>query len=317
MNLINGLCAKNGTERPETCKLHLSFQPRFIARYNQLVSLTSQAWESSKEKDDSEGHEEDVDAGEEVEYEEFSGTDENTDELQDYEEEADKDIVQHHVKFQEQTETEDVGSSHENVLSADEEDELYEENEEPFDAIVESTEALVDQDDNVVEAEDFEEHDDGVQYGEEEAQDETVTTTDLTLEQLPESTLHGKLLRLYNSLMCPDTDEAHGSDDDDDLISYEEAVDQAEDGQDYRQQYLNEESKIGQNGDIPSNVPQNDVHITPEPEEIEIRAIEKVDSVDTHMPDTNVSTPKRPLGEITDPSVQSQEPRKRSRLGIN
>lgn len=329
MNLINGLCVKNGIERPETCKLLLSFQPRFIARFNQLVSLTSQTWEPSKELDNSEDHEGDANIGDQREYEEFVD-DEDADELQEYDGEGEED-VQHRVKFQEQTETEVVESENQNGLSAAEEDELYEEDNEPFDVTAESAEAPTDQVADVVEAEDFEEHDEEQYVDEdvEEAQEGTVSTTDPPQEQFPELTSHGTLLKVHRWLMYLDNNQANGNDGDDDLISYEEAVDQTEDGQDYRQQYLNEEIStseaqkqneeinINQNGDIPTVVSQNDVPIAPESEEIETRATENLDSVDAHLSDTNGSASKRPLGEVIDSSLQDQEPRKRSCLGIN
>jgi hypothetical protein len=61
VNLINSLHVKSGAERPETCRLLLSLQPRFIARFNQLVSLSSQSWNSTVTKQifEAEGHPED------------------------------------------------------------------------------------------------------------------------------------------------------------------------------------------------------------------------------------------------------------------
>ena len=119
MNLINGLCAKNGTERASTCKLQLSLQPRFIARFNQLVSLTSQTWDPSKhnlapdeleeeieheevQSEEEEGTGEMVADGEETheeaEYDEYEDDGENAEEFQ---EEGVQDDSQNRVKFQE------------------------------------------------------------------------------------------------------------------------------------------------------------------------------------------------------------------------
>ena len=49
--MINSLCTRNGTDRATTCKLHLSLQPRFIARFNQLVSLTSQSLDTTQKSE--------------------------------------------------------------------------------------------------------------------------------------------------------------------------------------------------------------------------------------------------------------------------
>jgi hypothetical protein len=321
VNLINALCAKNRTERASTCKLQLSLQPRFIARFNQLVSLTSQIWESSKPKIDLEEHdeeevhdEEEEGTGEmmdeeihEGEYEEF-GAAENVEELQP------EDSRQNCVKFQDQSE--DAGD-HEDGLTAAEEDELYEENDESYDPDLQSTEAVIDDDDDDVE--EFEEElDDDEEYkedvqGEEEHHEEQVRSTDVSPEKLVVPSQHSMYLKLY---WLTSSDSENGNEDDDDLISYEEAADQAEDGQDYRQQYINEETSTDKDqnretnlyqpkDEVPETVPQNDNHIEGQIDNLN-------DNV--HMSDTDILNSKRPLDEVVDPSIQNQIPRKRPRL---
>jgi hypothetical protein len=325
VNLINGLCAKNGTERASTCKLQLSLQPRFIARFNQLVSLTSQTWDSSKqnvasdEPEDEIEHEEvrgeeeegtgetvvnDEEIDEDAEYEEYDN-DENAEELQ---EQLEHDDHRSRVKFQEHS---DDG------LTAAEEDELYEENDddESYDQTLQSTEAVISDDDV---AEEFDEHDDHMGFddiqGEEEHQEEPVNTADL--EPLAPAQ-RGIELDSWWRLTSSDREHGTGTDDDDDLISYEEAVDQTEDGQDYRQQYLNEETTADkiQNGETNqhqiADVPHiNGSHIVPD----EGQTDPVHNDVNAHMSDTDVSTSKRPLNEVVDPSTQNQEPRKRLRF---
>ena len=323
MNLINGLCAKNGTERASTCKLQLSLQPRFIARFNQLVSLTSQTWDPSKQNVASDEPEEEIEheeaqsqeeegAGEmavvdeeshEEEYDQYEDDDENAEELQ---EEVDQDDNQNRVTFQEHSE---------DGLTAAEEDELYEENEddESYDPTLESTEAVIDDMD-----EEFDEQDDIAGFddkqGEEEHQEEPVNSADLG--KPPVSAQLG--MYLDPSRWLTSSDSEHGTvNDDDDLISYEEAVDQTEDGQDYRQQYLNEEPTTDkvQNGetnqrqiaDNPDIISPNGNHIAPgEGQTVPLR-----DDVNSQVSYTDASTSKRLLNEIIDPSTQDQEPRKR------
>jgi len=333
VNLINGLCAKNGTDRGNTCKLHLSLQPRFIVRFNQLVSLTSQTWDPSKQNADPDEPEEiereeevhgeedeegtgqmvvnDEEAHEEADYDEY---DETGEELQ---EEVDQG-EQNHVKFQEHSEGH-VEQEAEDGLTAAEEDELYEENDESYDPTLQSTEAVINDDDIV---EEFDEPDDHTGYddiqGEEEYREEALHTADL--EQPNVFAQHGIYLDSWLRLTRSDSEDGNGNDDDD-LISYEEAVDQTEEGQDYRQQYLNEETTKRdqvQNGKInvhqstndTEHVPQNGTYIAPA--EGQTDTIE--DDVNSHMSDTDILTSKRPLDEVVDPSIQDQEPRKRSRL---
>src|SRR5208282_4021639 len=153
-----------------------------------------------------------------------------------------------------------------------EEDELYEENDEDesYDPTLLSTEAVIN-DDEVIE--EFDEQDDRTGFddaqGEKEHQ-ETVNAADL--EQLPVPVQRGIHLDSWWRLTSSDTEDGTANDDDD-LISYEEAVDQTEDGQDYRQQYLNEETTTdkAQNGetsqhqivDYPDIIPPNGNHIAP------------------------------------------------------
>jgi hypothetical protein len=326
VNLINYLCAKNGTERANICKLQLSLQPRFIARFNQLVSITSQTWGPSKPKfgleenedvhDDERGEEEgtgEIMEGEnqsEEEYDEYDEADENADELQVEESE------QNHVKFQEHRE--DENAPEEDGLTAAEEDELYEENDDSYDATLESTEAVINDDDVVVDEEFEEEHDNHEDYiddiqGEEERQEQQIDSTNLQAEQLPVSTQYGKYLQI-SWLMSSDSEEG---DDDDDLISYEEAVDQAEGGQDYRQQYLNEEDASIEK---PQYVETNS-HYEDAARDLPRNghpSNEHNDSLnDGHASDSDATNSKRTLDEVVDPSLQDQEPRKRRRLECN
>src|SRR5271170_1644344 len=266
VNLINDLCVKNGTERSETCKLHLSLQPRFIARFNQLVSLSSQTWDSSKqnvedpagvEEQEVEANVEEGDGGEgemsdedlhEGEYIDYEGEDIGAD-VPEYE---DEDHEDDHVKFvQEPTEGEDdvVEETQQDGLSAAEEDELFEENDEILDQTVESREALVNEDDDVVEVleqpeyEPQQDDDHGEEYNDVHLDEENHEQEEqLDIQEDPSSVTvpHGILSDIYSWLSSSDTDDGTGNDDDD-LISYEEAVEQTEDGQDYRQQFLAEQ----------------------------------------------------------------------------
>ena len=346
VNLINDLCVKNGTERSETCKLHLSLQPRFIARFNQLVSLTSQTWDSSKQNvEDPAGDEEEEeeanvegDGGEgemidedlhEGEYIDYEGEDIGA-EVPEYE---DEDHEDDHVKFvQEPTEVED--EPREDVLTAAEEEELFEENDEILDPTVESREALVNEDDDVVEVleepeyepqqDDHEEEPDEVQLDQENLdEEEQLNTQDETWSvNVP----HGILSDIYSWLSSSDTDDGTANNDDDDLISYEEAVDQTEDGQDYRQQFLSEQDTshpaqepngLRHKDDVPQTIPldNNEMAITtmdPDPVVADV-----VPLVEEPTSDNDASVSKRPLDEVVDPSAQDQAPRKLARYALS
>jgi hypothetical protein len=338
--LINGLCVKNGTERAGTCKLQLSLQPRFIARFNQLVSITSQPWDSSKQKSEPEGQtnegEEDVhvqetgdvEAANEDEYEEYEG-DVHAEDVQEYDEDT-ADQVEGEVKPDETEALVEgaVESTHEEGLAADDDDELYEENDEddlpvlsPIEITLEEEDLEGDYVEEVEHVEVFEEqapeeydaeqgeyHDDQGGYNDihgeeehhgEEAQGET-EEVDETAEALPSSAQQGIASAYYRSLSSSDTDE-NGAEDD--LISYEEAVDQAEDGQDYRQQYLDETATSAQH-----NGETNGEHIDQTAE-----VNETVGSQDGEVPAAaNAPSPnsKRPLNEVVDLSIEDQAPRK-------
>jgi hypothetical protein len=344
--LINGLCVKNGTERAGTCKLQLSLQPRFIARFNQLVSITSQPWDSSKQKSEpeaqaNEGEEDvhvqetgEVEAATEGEYEEYEG-DEHAEDVQEYDEDT-ADQVEGEVKPDE-TEAVDenveeaVESTHEEGLAAADDDELYEENDEDDLPVLSPIEITLDEEDlegdyvdEVEHVEVFEEqapeeydaeqgeyHDDPGGYddihGEEEHHGEEVqgeTEADETAEAsehpLPSSTQQGIASAYYRSLSSSDTGE-NGAEDD--LISYEEAVDQAEDGQEYRQQYLDETATSAQhNGETNGeHIDQTgEVNETVGPQDGEV-------STAANAPSPNS---KRPLNEVVDSSIEDQAPRK-------
>ena len=347
VNLINDLCIKNGTERSETCKLHLSLQPRFIARFNQLVSLTSQTWDSLKQNvedpavDDEQEEEANVEEGDggvgemidvdlhEEEYIDYEGEDVGA-EVPEYE---DEDHEDGHVKYvQEPTEGED--EPQEDVLTAAEEEELFEENDEILDPTVESREALVNEDDDVVEGleepeydpqqDDHGEEHDEVQLDQENLdEEEQLNTQD---EAWSVTVPHGILSDVYSWLSTSDTDDGTANNDDDDLISYEEAVDQTEDGQDYRQQFLSEQdishpaqepNGLSHKHDVPQTIPldNNEMAITtldPDPVVADI-----VPLVEDPTSDNDASVSKRPLDEVIDPSVQDQAPRKVARYALS
>jgi hypothetical protein len=348
VNLINDLCVKNGTERSETCRIHLSLQPRFIARFNQLVSLTSQTWDSSKlnvedpagdDEHEEEANVEESDGGEgemidedlhEGDYIDYEGEDIGA-EVPEYE---DEDHEDDHVKFvQEPTEGED--EPQENVLTAAEEEELFEENDEILDPHIESREALVNEDDDVVEGleepeyepqqDDHGEEPDEVQLDQENLdQEEQPNTQD---EAWSVTVPHGILSDIYSWLSSSDTDDGTANNDDDDLISYEEAVDQTEDGQDYRQQFLSEQDAshptveepngLSHNDDVPQTIPldNNEMAITtmdPDPVVADV-----VPLVEDPTSDNDASVSKRPLDEVVDPSAQDQPHRKLPRYALS
>jgi hypothetical protein len=97
-------------------------------------------------------------------------------------------------------------------------------------------------------------------------------------------------------------------------------VDQIEDGQDYRQQYITEDTTHNQDPNIETNghqiddVPETAEEVFPgdiAPEDlIEDIADDDINNVpiDTHS-DSDVSNSKRPLDEVIDPSTEDQAPR--------
>ena len=350
VNLINDLCARNGTERAETCKLHLSLQPRFIARFNQLVSLTSQTWDSSKpnvedtaeDEDVEEANAEEDDGGElemieslhEGEYVDFEGDD--IDEIPEYE---DEDHQDDQVRFHEPNEDEDdvaaVEETEHDALTVAEEDELFDEDDENFDTTVESREAYVNEDDDVVEV--LEEPEYEPQQDEHKQEHDDVQRDENLQEQDPAENVdgrtsappHGILSDIYGWLSGSDTDDGTGNDDDD-LISYEEAVDQTEDGHDYRQEFLEEQdyppvpkersaaeepNGLTHEEDddvVPQTIPLDKHEIAPmdsEPVAADVALVEQTS-------DGDASASKRPLDEVIDPSVQDQVPRKIARFSV-
>ena len=371
MSLIIDLCAKNETERPNVCKILLSFQQRFIARFNQLVALTSQSWETEKTTDDSgeveEGEDSDIQAQPEEEadfrhYDEEghpeqhygeAHPDENVDQLvtdegpqdveyEEYEAEEygnDEDQVGSTVTFRDLAEQGDGGGAVDEAqveLDAAEEDELYQENDETFDPGLQSTEALVNPDDVVEEVGDeYQEH----QYEEDDQADQDYTKHERRDEEedysadivsVQDSTFVGaahqerpsSLGQAQNGTSVRKTWHLTSSgseidnDDDDDLISYEEAVDQTADGQDYRQQYLAEEEDSAEQTtataedegvDLNGHSAQNHQG---EPSPV------PASKDDVSAPEAridNAPTPKRSLEEVAGPDAQTEEPRKRPR----
>lgn len=304
--MINSLCTKNGTERGATCRIHLSFQPRFIARFNQLVSFTSQPWDASKAGNEGDEHEAEGQDGEvsgesvegpqgEEQYEEYEG-DENAEEVPEYEEEEGQEGGASQVKFADEAEQEGNQSEEYNV----EVEEFYEEDEEAYDLGVRSTEALVN-DDHVVEGEaqyEPEEYDD-VQG--EENHKEDVDATGLHEQQAAVADVHGSTHE-HHWLTASETD---------DLISYEEAVDQGEDGQDYRQQYIAETTNQDQPqadggevvNDVAESVSQNGAVPTTSEESATVAENDNTDA--------NVESPRSKRRLAVDPSGPDQVPRKR------
>jgi len=369
VNLIIDSCAKNGTERPNVCKILLSFQQRFIARFNQLVALTSQSWETEKTTDDSgeveeeegsyvqaqpeeetdfrhhdeeehpdqhygEGHPDEnpdqvvADEGpQDVEYEEYEADDYGDDE----------DQLGSTVKFRDLAEqVHDGGAADEGEaeLDAAEEGELYEENDETFDPGVQSTEALVNADDVVEEVGDeyqeqqYEEYDQADQdYTEHERRDEEgYYSADIVSAQdsTPVDAVHQERpsvlgqtqsgTSVWNTWHLTSSGSEADSDDGDDLISYEEAVDQTEDGQDYRQQYLAEEEDSAEQ--TTATAEDETVHVNGhstqnhegEPSSV---AAPKADVSTPEARVNNAPTPKRSLEEVAGADAQTEEPRKR------
>ena len=107
------------------------------------------------------------------------------------------------------------------------------------------------------------------------------------------------------------------------MISYEEDIDQTEDGQNYRQQYINQESSANQHPNGEANNRQADdpaddhaVEIVPQSGD-HAAAKDHLTNKDaeTHSSDTDLSTSKRLLDSVVDPSIQDQaSPRKQSCL---
>jgi hypothetical protein len=324
------VCAKNGTQRENTCRLQLSLQPRFIARFNQLVSQTAQDWESTKprsgvEEDDEQhdihednhdvveqepGEEHHEDEEQEGEYEEYD-EDENSEEVQEYDEETvDQDENVESVTMSEIVEAEEPEPA-QDTLTAAEEDELYEENddeEEEYDPTHQSVESLVNEmDDGNDEAEQEEEnYHEEYHEGEEDVQ-EQVNSTGIPEETEPTGQQQKGISLLYEWYLTR-SDGEDSNVDEDDLISYEEAVDQTEDGHDYRQQYIEEDSKdISHdiaNGNATKNGKDGGEHQT------EIGGnVEVVPEEPSHSPGSPNS--KRPFGDTVEVAVDDQAPRKR------
>jgi hypothetical protein len=311
------------------------------------VSITSQPWDSSKQKSEPEGQtnegEEDIHlegtseakAANEGEYEEYEG-DEHAEGVQEYDEDTAVQI-EGEVKPDETDAVDEnvegvVESTHEEGLAADDDDELYEENDENDLPVLSPIEITLDEEDlegdyveEVEHVEVFEEqapeeydaeqgeyHDDQGGYndvhGEEETHGEEVQgeteevdeTAAASEHPLPSSAQQGIASAYYRSLSNSDTD---GNGAEDDLISYEEAVDQAEDGQDYRQQYLDETAASAQH-----NGETNSEHIDQTAEVNEtIVSQDGEGSVAANAPSPNS---KRPLNEVVDSSIEDQAPRK-------
>jgi hypothetical protein len=272
--LINSLCVNDDIQREKTCRLQLSLQPRFIARYNQLVAHSSQQWESKRDgqrvRVGEEHHDEDLDQEEEridedeedemvhegeiegevpyVPYEEDYDAEEAEEELQvlgSLAPETQSPTLDEVVEVDPQGELEGL----EAALEEAEEDELYEENEEAYDLMVQSPEALVnemDEEQRDEEQQDEEQHDEdqnedqqNEEQQDEEHPDEQLAEVDI--EEQVEGTMPAPaegILPCSGGLTSADSTNVH--DDEDDLISYEEAVDQTDEGQDYRQQYIEE-----------------------------------------------------------------------------
>ena len=341
--MINGLCAKNGTQRENTCKLQLSLQPRFIARFNQLVSQTTQTWEASKTRsgapeDEEHGvvveeespheqevvehehqHEEDHEDShpEDVYEEEYEGV-ETAEEIHEFDQDVggapDATVLSVSV-----SDIVDVVEEPGDSLTAAEEDELYEENseQEEFDPSIQSAESVVnemdDRDDDTVEhqQEYHEEYQEEYHEGEEEGQ-EAVTTTDIPQpsEEIPAE----RGMDYYHDWFLTRSDSEKGNADEDDLISYEEAVDQTEDGQDYRQQFINEDNSVLQ--EQPPTEPVNG-HTVEETQTIHEVAPPTADVPVPEEPDTSSSpgspTSKRSFGETLETAAEDQAPRKHPR----
>jgi len=372
VNLINSLCTRNGTVRASTCKLHLSLQPRFIARFNQLVSLTSQSLETiqksepeaedaeepeeasgeqqdhvdeTEQVDDFHGEEEHVpeqvhDEAPEEEYDEYEG-DENSEEAE-YDEDETAGVQA------ENPEGEELNSENPEVVAADQvvdpetqagelaeadEDELYEENEESYNPALQSTETLVNEEDVGEEAEEeqeeeevdlvqsfeeivheevyeeqeeHQEYEEEVLHFEEEHQDDQEQSNPVVVhpqESLDTSGQSG-IISEYWFLTSSEGEE----NDDDDLISYEEAVDQTEDGQDYRQQYLNNEHHQPQHEESTNGHVSDNETLPPNGIAHETLAEEPASG-------TTSPTPKRPLDQVVDdPAAEDHAPRKCPRL---
>jgi hypothetical protein len=346
VNLIIGLCVKNGTERQNVCKILLSFQRRFISRFNQLVALTSQSWEAEKTTDDSEGEdreEEDVQAHPEEEelqhYDEDQLPDDTTAqvvadegtqevEYEEYEDEYGdvEDQEENPVKFRDDIEQMDDSAVDQGQVDFDaaEEDELYEENK-TFDPVVQPTEALVREDDVVAEVGDeYQDHlyEDGDHVdqdyaGEEHGGEEGNYNVDIASGQdpgvvsveNPSASVQGQSGTFVWRTWSLTSSEDEVDNDGDDLISYEEAVDQTEEGQDYRQHYLAEQDSVPPPADDQEVHVNGHTHKQDEPTAVG----PKVDAdkpTEKQISENTASTPKRPLDEIVDADTQTEEPRK-------
>jgi hypothetical protein len=231
--------------------------------------------EGLDEPQDEEQSREDLDqVDDDVSYEddEYAG-DENVEGLQMFADDAGNDVASMSV-----AEVVEVGLPVDDALEAAEEDELYEENDEEaeeYDPSLQSPESLVN------------EMDDG------DADEQHIRTTELSYT----STQRG--IALYHWFLNRSESE-ESQIDEDDLISYEEAVDQTEDGQDYRQQYIGETSVAP----APANGRPLDKGFVAVDDKIGDRSIDtgQVVPVAPRSPDS-----KRSLAEVT--SAEDQEPR--------
>jgi len=214
-----------------------------------------------------------------------------------------------------------------------EEDELYEENEESYNPALQSTETLVNEEDvgeEVVEEQEEEEEDEvdlvqsfeeivheevyeeqeehqeyeeEVLHFEEDHQDDQGQSNPVVhpQESLNTSGQSGIVSELSWFLTTSEGEE----NDDDDLISYEEAVDQTEDGQDYRQQYLNNEHHQ------PQHEESTNGHVS-DNETLPLNGIANETLAEEPTSGTTSPTPKRPLDQVVDdPAVEDHAPRKR------
>lgn len=205
-------------------------------------------------------------------------------------------------------------------LAGVEEDEFYEEEEESYDPALQLTEVRVNEEDVVEEdieeqeevdlVEPFDENAEENQVYEEEHEEYDEVEDE---EQVAEQQDQPDIIELEESLgtsgqngiasescwLLTDSDEEDEDEDEDDLISYEEAVDQTEDGQDYRQQYINED----RNGNTNGHQDEGDYPLNGSTDE-------------TVAEDTtsgrNSPGSKRPLNQVSDPLVEDQAPRKPS-----
>ena len=308
------------------------------------MSQTAQAWESSKSRSAAEEHEEEeqhdhidedeldlVDEEEphveetaehEGDEDEENHEDEDHEEYEGYEhEDADEneefdEIISPEVTAPDATISEvvEVAAPIEDSLTAAEEDEIYEENEdsEEYDPNLQSAESLVNEMDDGNEQdheeEEEEEYQEEYHEGEEEVQ-EQVNTADVSTETNVTAQPKG-IGYLYEwFLTVSDSEDSHA--DEDDLISYEEAVDQTEEGQDYRQQYINEEdSKELEHDTVNGHASEETTTAKPDiaPEMTEVSGDVQIVTDETTSPGSPNS--KRHFGETIETPAEDQAPRK-------